>query len=102
MFGAGFIFLFYHLLKNKNNRNFSNFTFLAFTPLSLATTTTVTHLDLFWIFLKIGAILYGSGYVLFAFLDAELVATGIRSEEHTSTRLNSSHVASSYAVFCLK
>lgn len=77
MFGAGFIFLFYHLLKNKNNRNFSNFTFLAFTPLPLATTTTVTHLDLFWIFLKIGAILYGSGYVLFAFLDAELVATGI-------------------------
>lgn len=81
MFGAGFIFLFYHLLKNKNNRNFSNFTFLAFTPLSLATTTTVTHLNLFWIFLKIGAILYGSGYVLFAFLDAELVATGIMNRQ---------------------
>lgn len=31
---------------------------------------------LFWIFLKIGAILYGSGYVLFAYLDTELVATG--------------------------
>jgi chromate transporter len=31
---------------------------------------------LFWIFLKIGAILYGSGYVLFGFLDAELVARG--------------------------
>jgi chromate transporter len=29
---------------------------------------------LFWIFLKIGATLYGSGYVLFAFLDAELVS----------------------------
>jgi chromate transporter len=28
----------------------------------------------FGVFLKIGAILYGSGYVLFAFLDAELVA----------------------------
>ncbi|WP_190810624.1 chromate efflux transporter [Flagellimonas sp. S3867] len=27
-------------------------------------------------FLKVGAILYGSGYVLFAFLDAELVANG--------------------------
>jgi chromate transporter len=27
--------------------------------------------------LKIGAILYGSGYVLFAFLDAELVAKGL-------------------------
>jgi chromate transporter len=29
----------------------------------------------FGYFLKIGAILYGSGYVLFAFLDTELVAT---------------------------
>jgi chromate transporter len=29
--------------------------------------------QLFWIFLKIGAILYGSGYVLLAFLRAELV-----------------------------
>jgi chromate transporter len=29
--------------------------------------------------LKIGAILYGSGYVLFAFLDAELVAKGLLS-----------------------
>lgn len=34
---------------------------------------------LFWIFLKIGAVLYGSGYVLFAFLDTELVATGLLS-----------------------
>ncbi|WP_276349180.1 chromate efflux transporter [Daejeonella sp. JGW-45] len=31
---------------------------------------------LFAVFLKIGAILYGSGYVLFAFLDAELVSKG--------------------------
>jgi chromate transporter len=33
----------------------------------------------FWTFLKIGAILYGSGYVLFAFLDSELVAKGLLS-----------------------
>ncbi len=31
----------------------------------------------FLLFLKIGALLYGSGYVLFAFLDEELVATGL-------------------------
>ena len=36
---------------------------------------------LFWIFLKIGAVLYGSGYVLFAFLDTELVATGLLSRQ---------------------
>jgi chromate transporter len=34
---------------------------------------------IFLIFLKIGAILYGSGYVLFAFLDRELVAKGLLS-----------------------
>ena len=36
---------------------------------------------LFWIFLKIGAILYGSGYVLFAFLDTELVGKGLLSHK---------------------
>jgi chromate transporter len=36
-------------------------------------------LRVFLIFLKVGALLYGSGYVLFAFLDAELVATGLMS-----------------------
>ena len=36
----------------------------------------LTTLKIFWSFLKVGAILYGSGYVLFAYLDAELVARG--------------------------
>jgi chromate transporter len=36
---------------------------------------------LFWLFLKIGAILYGSGYVLFAFLDNELVKNGLLSRQ---------------------
>lgn len=35
------------------------------------------NIRLFLSFLKIGAILYGSGYVLFAFLDSELVAHGV-------------------------
>jgi chromate transporter len=39
----------------------------------LAAGSSVPALKIFWLFLKIGAILYGSGYVLFAFLDAELV-----------------------------
>jgi len=37
----------------------------------------ISHWKLFAIFLKVGAILYGSGYVLFAFLDAELVGKGL-------------------------
>lgn len=36
---------------------------------------------LFWIFLKIGSLLYGSGYVLFAFLDAELVGRGLLTRQ---------------------
>jgi chromate transporter len=38
-------------------------------------------LDLFLNFLKIGAVLYGSGYVLFAFLYGDFVETGILSEQ---------------------
>jgi len=36
-----------------------------------------SNVRIFLVFLKIGAILYGSGYVLFAFLDSELVAKGL-------------------------
>jgi chromate transporter len=41
----------------------------------------VTTLKIFLSFLKVGAILYGSGYVLFAYLDAELVTTGWLSRQ---------------------
>ena len=37
----------------------------------------IRGLGVFFIFLKIGSILYGSGYVLFAFLDSELAQTGL-------------------------
>lgn len=36
---------------------------------------------IFFLFLKIGAVLYGSGYVLFAFLDRELVAHHLLSRQ---------------------
>ncbi len=44
-------------------------------PLALqaAAESTPTVSGLFWVFLKIGALLYGSGYVLVAFLEGELV-----------------------------
>ena len=41
----------------------------------------VSKLKLLWIFLKIGSILYGSGYVLFAFLDDALVSKGLLSKQ---------------------
>lgn len=40
-----------------------------------------SNFKIFTIFLKIGAILYGSGYVLFAFLDAELVTRGLITKQ---------------------
>lgn len=49
-----------------------------FTPFFLLSsgvilTKTITNAKLFFVFLKVGAILFGSGYVLVAYLDAELV-----------------------------
>ena len=75
MFGAGFIGLFLTLLKTNKSTN--SFLTLPFLQISTTTYLSATNLNLFWIFLKIGAILYGSGYVLFAFLDTELVSTGL-------------------------
>lgn len=41
----------------------------------------ISHWKIFLTFLKIGSILYGSGYVLFAFLDAELVNKGLLTKQ---------------------
>jgi chromate transporter len=79
MFGAGFVALLYASIKQKIF-GVSTQSFLPFTFLQLSNTgASATNLRLFLIFLKIGAILYGSGYVLFAFLDSELVSTGFLS-----------------------
>ncbi|MFT5713647.1 MAG: chromate transporter [Flavobacterium sp.] len=76
LFGAGFLALLYS--KFKSGQKFS---LIPLTVVQIAKTTlvTVTNWNLFLIFLKIGSILYGSGYVLFAFLDTELVSTGLMS-----------------------
>jgi chromate transporter len=79
LFGAGFMALFWCAFRNKNNLT-------ALFPLPIlqitkSTLLTATNANLFWIFLKIGAVLYGSGYVLFAFLDTELVAAGLLSRQ---------------------
>ncbi len=81
MFGAGFLFLFFKYLKNKKDNNLNGIVPLTFLQIAATTVSSVSNLNLFWIFLKIGAILYGSGYVLFAFLDTELVATGLLTRE---------------------
>lgn len=74
LLGAGLLFMFFKSLSNLRRDNITNFfpplvpislTMIAGAPFSLA--------GLFLIFLKIGSVLYGSGYVLLAFLRADFV-----------------------------
>lgn len=76
LFGSGFLALMHSKIKNQQTHTLIPLTAFQFIK---TTVVTATNWNLFLIFLKIGAVLYGSGYVLFAFLDTELVATGIMS-----------------------
>lgn len=81
MFGAGLFALLWYIVRNERLKNTTVFLPLTLMQVSSTTVLTATNINLFWIFLKIGALLYGSGYVLFAFLDAELVATGLLTRQ---------------------
>lgn len=74
--GAG-VLIFLAEKYRRHTNSFVPFAALA----SALPAVTVPSLKIFLIFLKTGALLYGSGYVLFAFLDAELVSTGLLSRE---------------------
>ncbi|OJX91546.1 MAG: chromate transporter [Paludibacter sp. 47-17] len=81
LFGAGFLAM---ALKAMQTKNAGKLSALLPLPLLHITGTGLAasgSLGLFLTFLKVGAILYGSGYVLFAFLDTELVATGLLSQQ---------------------
>lgn len=79
LFGAGFIALAVQVVRKQNQVN--SIIPLVFTPLLKTGLLSSTNTQLFWIFLKIGSILYGSGYVLFAFLDGELVSRGLLTRQ---------------------
>ncbi|OXG09662.1 chromate transporter [Flavobacterium araucananum] len=81
MFGAGFFALFLAYLRDRNPNNISSFFPLTLLQITNTTILSATNTNLFWVFLKIGAILYGSGYVLFAFLDTELVSAGLLTRQ---------------------
>ncbi len=79
LFGAGFLGIILYLIKTKRKAINGIFPFVL-----LQITQPVMDLSglkIFLIFLKIGSILYGSGYVLFAFLDAELVSKGFLTKQ---------------------
>jgi chromate transporter len=67
--GAGLINYFIYSAKNK----LPVFNILILSPMLLEINTRLSDSKLFFIFLKIGAVLYGSGYVLFAYMDESLV-----------------------------
>jgi chromate transporter len=73
LLGAGILGTVYYTLKAKANE------VAVVLPLPLlvgSLLSKTTAVKVFLTFLKVGAILYGSGYVLFAYLDAELVSQG--------------------------
>lgn len=73
LLGAGVLGTIYYLLKSK----VQSAPVVAPFPLIIGSLLSKTPiLKVFLTFLKVGAILYGSGYVLFAYLDAELVTKG--------------------------
>ena len=78
LLGAGLLGVLFYFFQN--NQITANGLF-PFVLLQAHLTPYVDAGKLFWIFLKIGALLYGSGYVLFAFIDAELVARGWLSKQ---------------------
>lgn len=73
--GAGFFMLLEK--KFRQLHSMKSFVPLALFPLFNGSFLSTINQSLFWTFLKIGSILYGSGYVLFAFLDTELVDKGL-------------------------
>ncbi len=79
LFGCGFLGITYFLFTKSSNSLKTFFPILLFQQgLTLIPVSTIKIL---LTFLKVGAILYGSGYVLFAFLDVELVNTGLLSRQ---------------------
>ena len=78
LFGCGLVgILIYYFKKQRTSLN-------SITPLFFLQTTNlikVGSIKILATFFKVGAILYGSGYVLFAFLDTELVANGLLTRQ---------------------
>ncbi|MBL4643337.1 MAG: chromate efflux transporter, partial [Flavobacteriaceae bacterium] len=72
LFSCGFLGLMVFFIKKPSTKS------LSFAPFLLIN---LSSLKTFFIFFKVGALLYGSGYVLFAFLDAELVSTGLLTRQ---------------------
>jgi chromate transporter len=81
LLGAGVVSLIYFLIKHKPEKNHTKILPAVSIPIVSSFFIQSYNLNIFLLFLKFGAVLYGGGYVLFAFLDGELVANGLLSRQ---------------------
>jgi len=81
LLGTGIIGAFYFYTKHKTSSSTKSVLPLFLLNLGLNGITKLTTLNVFLTFLKVGSILYGSGYVLFAYLKVELVETGFMTNQ---------------------
>jgi chromate transporter len=71
--GAGLVVVLVKAFSQGDDRRFLSVEFAFLLQSTATTTSTFGLLPLFLFFLKVGAVLYGSGYVLLAFVRADLV-----------------------------
>ena len=77
LLSAGILGMGYFYFKSKLSTDLKSISPLAlFSGGLFSTILKVSTANVFWTFLKVGSVLYGSGYVLFAYLDTELVTRG--------------------------
>lgn len=79
LFGGGLLGMLIYYVKQKPAALHTILPVSLFAFISLP--GNVSNWRIFGIFLKVGSILYGSGYVLFALLDSELVKTGLLARQ---------------------
>lgn len=81
LFGAGVFYVLITFIRSGRSGDLRNLIPIISLQGTENNFMSALNLKLFLIFLKVGSILYGSGYVLFAFLDAELVSTGMMNRK---------------------
>ncbi len=81
LLGAGIMGALYFYAKQKTVNSTKSIVPLFLLQISTGVASKLTTSGVFFTFLKVGAVLYGSGYVLFAYLDAELVTSGFMTRQ---------------------
>ena len=81
LLGTGILGAFYFYTKHKAKTTTNSIVPFILLNTGLTSVAKITSLNVFLTFLKVGSILYGSGYVLFAYLKVELVETGLLTNQ---------------------